>query len=94
MTDYQKKQLADVDAREATIIQQCNADSAQLTQTIAEPARAPRNRTHPRLQMECRGGIRIDNAYKSAMADYTNKKTAYDKDKAEYENANFVKKSW
>ena len=35
---------------------------------------------------------RIDNAYKSAMADYTNKKTAYEKAKAEYDNANFLKK--
>ena len=91
LTDYQKKQLADVDAREATIIQQCNADSAQLTQTIAD-LRARRETELTRDSKWNAEEARIDNAYKAAMADYTNKKTAYDKAKAEYDNANFVKK--
>jgi hypothetical protein len=33
---------------------------------------------------------RIDNVYQTAMADYANKKAAYEKDKAEYAAANFL----
>jgi hypothetical protein len=91
LTDYQRKQLADVDAREATIIQQCNADTAQLTQAIADL----RARRETELATDSKWNAeeaRIDNAYQTAMADYTNKKAAYDKAKAEYDNANFVKK--
>src|SRR5258708_14997469 len=34
LTDYQKKELSEVEARQATIIQQFNADTEQLTKTI------------------------------------------------------------
>src|SRR5207302_2676039 len=37
---------------------------------------------------------RIENAYKAKMADYTDKKTAYLKDKAEYDNANFIRRKF
>ncbi len=35
---------------------------------------------------------RIENAYKLKMADYANKKAAYEKAKTEYDNANFLKR--
>ncbi|HXC99858.1 MAG TPA: hypothetical protein VN048_10990, partial [Verrucomicrobiae bacterium] len=91
LTDYQKKQLADVDEREATMIQQFNADTAQLTQTIAD-LRARRETELTRDTKWNAEEARIDNDYKAKMADYTNKKTAYDKAKAEYDNANFIKR--
>ena len=37
---------------------------------------------------------RIDNAYKAKLADYTNRKAAYEKDKADYDNANFLKRQF
>src|SRR6266536_1292475 len=37
---------------------------------------------------------RIENAYKAKLADYTNRKTAYLKDKAEYDKANFIKRKF
>src|SRR3954463_14546782 len=36
LTDYQKKELSEVDARQATIIKQFNADTEQLTKAITE----------------------------------------------------------
>jgi hypothetical protein len=36
LTDYQKKELSEVDARQATIIQQFNSDTEQLTKAIAD----------------------------------------------------------
>ena len=91
LTDYQKKELSDVDAREATMIQQFNADTEQLTKTIAD-LRARRETELARDTKWNAEEARIDNAYKTAMADYTNKKTAYDKAKAEYDNANIIKR--
>ena len=35
---------------------------------------------------------RIENAYKLKMADYANKKAAYEKDKKEYDSAGFLKR--
>ncbi len=37
---------------------------------------------------------RIDNDYKAKLADYTNKKDAYLKEKAEYDKANFLKRQF
>src|SRR5258706_13050207 len=36
LTDYQKKELSEVESRQATIIQQFNADTEQLTKEIAD----------------------------------------------------------
>jgi hypothetical protein len=91
LTDYQKKELADVSSREATIIQQFNADTAQINKDLAD--------LHARREIEVARAskwnaeeARIDNSYKTKLADYTNKKAAYEKAKAEYDNANFLKR--
>src|SRR6266850_1008958 len=60
LTDYQKKELSEVETRRAT---KWNAEEA-----------------------------RIDNAYKAKLGEYTNKRTAYQKAKAEYDNANFLRR--
>jgi hypothetical protein len=91
LTDYQKKELSDVEARQATIIKQFDADTAQLTKAIAE-LRAQRETEVGRATEWNAEEARIENAYKAKMAVYTNKKTAYEKEKAEYANANFLKR--
>jgi hypothetical protein len=91
LTDYQQKELADVDSREATLIRQFNGDAEQINKSIAD--------LHARREIEADKAAkwnveeaRIDNAYKAKLADYTNKKTAYVKDKEEYDNAGFLKR--
>jgi len=91
LTDYQKKELSEVEARQATIIKQFDADTAQLTKAIAD-LRARREIELPRATKWNAEEARIENAYKAKMADYTNRKTAYEKDKAEYESASFLKR--
>jgi hypothetical protein len=109
LTDYQKKELSEVEARQAAIIQQFNTDTEQLTKSIAD-LRARRESEFARSakdskDWETRKGAydaayskwhtedaRIDNAYQTAMADYANKKAAYEKDKAEYDAAGFLKR--
>ena len=91
LTDYQKKELSEVETRQATIIRQFNADAEQLNKAIAD-LRARRETEVARATKWNVEEARIENAYKAKMADYTNKKTAYDKDKAEYDDANFLKR--
>jgi hypothetical protein len=91
LTEYQKKELADVDARQANIIAQFNADTAQLTKEINE-LRARREVEVGRATKWNAEEARIENAYKTKMTDYANKKAAYDKAKADYDTANFVKR--
>jgi DNA repair exonuclease SbcCD ATPase subunit len=91
LTDYQKKELSDVEARQATIIKQFDADTAQLTKAIAD-LHAQRETEVGRATQWNAEEARIENAYKAKMAAYTNKKAAYDKEKAEYDNANFLKR--
>lgn len=91
LTDYQKKELSEVEARQATIIQQFNADTEQLTKAISD-LRARRETEVGRGTTWNAEEARIDNAYKAKLAEYTNKKTAYDKDRAEYDNAGFLKR--
>jgi len=91
LTEYQKKELSEVEARQATIIKQFNADTEQLTKAIAD-LRARRETEVGRATTWNAQEARIDNAYQAKLADYTNKKAAYDKDKAEYENAGFLKR--
>ena len=91
LTDYQKKELSDVEARQATIIKQFDADTEKLTKAISD--------LHARRELEVGRATtwnveeaRIENAYKQKMADYANKKAAYEKAKAEYDSANFLKR--
>lgn len=91
LTEYQKKELSDVEARQANIIAQFNADTAQLTKEIAE-LRGRRETEVGRATQWNAEEARIENAYKAKLAEYTNKKAAYDKDKAEYDSANFLKR--
>lgn len=91
LTDYQKKELSEVESRQATIIKQFDADAAQLTKGIAD-LRARREVELGRATQWNAEEARIENAYKAKMAEYTNKKTTYEKDKAEYDGANFVKR--
>jgi hypothetical protein len=91
LTDYQKKELSEVEARQATIIKQFDADTAQLTKAIAD-LRARREIEVGRATKWNAEEARIENAYKVKMADYANKKAAYEKAKAEYDGANFLRR--
>jgi hypothetical protein len=91
LTDYQKKELSDVETRESSIIGQFNADTAQINKALTD-LRAQREAELARDTKWNAEEARIDNAYKVKLADYTNKKNAYEKAKQEYDNANFVKR--
>ncbi len=91
LTDYQKKELSEVESRQATIIQQFNADTEAVTKALAD-LRARREAELGRASKWNAEEARIENAYKTKMAEYTNTKTAYLKDKAEYDHANFIKR--
>src|SRR5437667_3728392 len=93
LTDYQSKELSEVEARQATIIQQFNADTENVTTTITD-LRARREAELARASKWNAEEARIENAYKAKLADYTNRKTAYLKDKAEYDKANFLKRKF
>ena len=89
LTEYQNKELTEVESRQANIIRQFDADTAQLTKAIAE-LRARREIEVGRASRWNAEEARIDNAYKPKLADYMNKKAAYEKNKVEYENASFL----
>ncbi len=91
LTDYQKKELSEVELRQAKLIQQFTADTEQLTKAIAE-LRARREVELSRATTWNAEEARIENAYKAKLADYTNTKTTYLKDLAEYEGANFLRR--
>jgi hypothetical protein len=91
LTEYQKKELSEVEARQATIIAQFNADTAQLNKEIAD-LRASRETEVGRNTKWNSEQARIENDYKAKKADWDNKKAQYDKDKAEYDDANFLRR--
>ena len=91
LTDYQRKELAEVDNRESAIIVQFNTDTAQLNKQLAD-LRANREVELGRAAKWNAEDARIENAYKEKMIDYNNRKAIYDKAKAEYDNAGFVKR--
>jgi hypothetical protein len=91
LTEYQKKELSEVEARQATIIKQFDADTEQLTKSLTD-LRARRETELARATTWNVEEARIENAYKTKLAAYTNKKTAYEKDKAEYESAGYLKR--
>jgi hypothetical protein len=93
LTDYQKKELADVDNRESAIIAQFNADTAQLNKTLAD-LRARREVEVGRGTAWNAEEARIDNAYKAKMFEYNNKKAAYQKAKEDYDNASYVRRQF
>ncbi len=89
LTDYQKKELAEEESRQAAITKQYNADADQLTKTIAD-LRARREAELPNATAWNAEEARIENSYKARMTEYANKKKAYEKDKAEYDSASFL----
>ena len=89
LTDYQKKELSEVETRQAALTKQFNADAEQLTKSIAD-LRARRETELPGATKWNAEEARIENAYKTKLAEYTNKKTAYEKEKADYAKASFV----
>lgn len=91
LTDYQKKELSEVEARQAAIIKQSATDTEQLTQAIAD-LRARREVEVGRATQWNAEEARIENAFKAKMVEYANKKAAYEKARTEYENANFLKR--
>src|SRR5437667_8519982 len=93
LTDYQKKELSEVEGRQATMIQQFNADTENVTKAITD-LRARREAELGRATKWNAEEARIENAYKAKLADYTNRKTAYLKDKAEYDKANFIRRKF
>ena len=84
LTDYQKKELSEAEARQATIIKQFDADAAQLTAALTD-LRARRETELARATTWNAEEARIENAYKTKLSDYTNRKNAY-------ESANFLKR--
>src|SRR5213594_358104 len=93
LTEYQKKELSEVEARQANIIQQFNADTENVTKAITD-LRGRREAELGRATKWNAEEARIENAYKAKLADYTNRKTAYLKDKAEYDKANFIRRKF
>jgi hypothetical protein len=93
LTDYQKKELSDVDSREGNIIKQCDADATDLTKSLND-LRARRETELSRATSWNAEEVRLDNAYKEKMAKYDNAKAEYVKDKSEYDKANFVKRQF
>src|SRR5437667_6635271 len=93
LTEYQKKELSEVEARQAAIIQQFNADTENVTKAITD-LRARREAELARATKWNAEEARIENAYKAKLADYTNRKTAYLKEKADYDKANFHKRKF
>ena len=79
LTDYQKKELSEVEARQATIIKQFNADTEQLTKAIADLRARRESRSWRRATKWNAEEARIENAYKTKLAEYTNKKDGLSK---------------
>lgn len=91
LTEYQTKELSTVEARQAAITRQFDIDAAQLGKAIAD-LRARRENEVGLASKWNAEEARIENAYKTKLAAYTNKKNAYEKDKEEYDNANILKR--
>jgi len=89
LTEYQKKELSEVDTRQSNIIKQFNADTETITRAISE-LRARREAEVGKATKWNAEEARIENEYKTKLSEYTNKKTAYDKAKKEYDSANFL----
>ncbi len=93
LTDYQKKELADVETREGTMIKQFDADTAQINKALVD-LRARRETEVGRSTTWNAEEARLDNIYQAKLADYTNRKDTYDKEKAEYDHANGLRRQF
>ncbi len=91
LTDYQKKELSGVEARQSTIIKQFDADTEQLTKAVTD-LRGRREAEMAHATKWNAEEARIENDYQTKAAEYANKKAAYEKDKAVFENANYLKR--
>lgn len=91
LTEYQTKELSTVEARQSAITRQFDIDAAQISKSLTD-LRASRETELGRASKWNAEEARIENAYKTKLAAYTNKRNAYEKDKAEYDNANIVKR--
>jgi hypothetical protein len=91
LTDYQKKELSEVEMRQSGIIAQFNNDTMAINNQLAT-LRAQRETEVGRNAKWNAEEARIDNSYRAKKADWDNKKAAYDKAKVEYDSANFVKR--
>jgi hypothetical protein len=91
LTDYQKKELSDVEIRQSGIIAQFNNDTMGINKQLAD-LRAQRETEVARNAKWNAEEARIENTFKAKKADWDNKKAAYDKAKEEYDSANFVKR--
>jgi hypothetical protein len=91
LTDYQKKELSDVESRQATMIQQFNADSTELTKAIAD-LRTRREIEVGRATKWNAEEARLENEYKAKLAEYNNQEAAYEKAKSDYDHASFIKR--
>jgi hypothetical protein len=68
LTDYQKKELSEVESRQATIIKQFDADTEAVTKAIAD-LRARREAELARATKWNAEEARIENAYKAKLAE-------------------------
>ncbi len=91
LTDYQKKELADVESREAAITAQASADTAELNKELAD-LRARRETELGRASQWNAENARLDNDYQARLAAYENAKAQYDKDRAAYDKANVLER--
>ena len=90
LTDYQRNQF---EPRWMPASAPSSSSSMPIPPNSPPPSPISRRAAKPSTARDTKWNAedaRIDNAYKTAMADYTNKKTAYDKAKTAYDNANIV----
>jgi len=93
LTDYQKKELADVSDRETVLIKQFDDDASKLKQTLAD-LRSQREQLVAADSKWNAEEVRLDNQYKEAMAKYENAKASYETARDEYDHANIVKRQF
>ena len=91
LTDYQKKELADVESREAAITAQANADTAELNKELAD-LRARRETELGRASQWNAEDARLDNNYKAKLVAHENAKSQYEKDKAAWDKATVLQR--
>ena len=91
LTDYQQKELSEVESRQAAIVRQFNNDTVPLTRALAD-LRARREAEFPRAAAWNAEQARIDNEFNKKMAEHNKKKAAYEKDKEDYAKAGYIRR--
>lgn len=89
LTDYQKKELADVSSRETAIIAQFDADAARLNKEIGD-LQSQRETELARAGKWTAEEARLENDFKATMLAYENAKSEFEKDKAAYDKASVL----